>query len=168
VIEEWRAIPGHEGAYEVSSLGRVRSLDRDVWLSASGRKKGHFIRVKGQILRPVTQSKYGHQCVSLSGRLQFGVHVLVALAFLGPRPAGKETAHKDGDPTNNRLENLAYKTSSDNNYDASRHDRRKIKKDVVWFIKEFRHLPLELTASLTRVSVPHVKHIRDGRRRAHG
>jgi hypothetical protein len=38
----------------------------------------------------------------------FYVHRLVAEAFLGPRPAGKETMHLNGDRTDNRVANLAY------------------------------------------------------------
>lgn len=54
-------------------------------------------------------------------RVTCRVHVLVALAFLGPKPPGKEVAHENGKPTDNRVENLAYKTHSENLRDRVRH-----------------------------------------------
>jgi hypothetical protein len=49
------------------------------------------------------------------------VHVLVAEAFIGPRPAGHDVAHADGDPLNNSVENLRYATRRQNLADARRH-----------------------------------------------
>lgn len=49
------------------------------------------------------------------------VHVLVAAAFLGPRPDGMQVRHADGDRFNNHLSNLCYGTSKDNTDDAIRH-----------------------------------------------
>lgn len=49
------------------------------------------------------------------------IHVLVMLVFAGPRPEGLEVRHLDGVKTNNRLENLAYGTKSENMEDAIRH-----------------------------------------------
>lgn len=49
------------------------------------------------------------------------VHQVVAEAFHGPRPAGMETRHRDGDVLNNRSDNLVYGTHGDNMDDAVRH-----------------------------------------------
>lgn len=49
------------------------------------------------------------------------IHRLVLEAFVGPRPDGLEARHRDGDPTNNRLDNLLWGTSSDNENDKRRH-----------------------------------------------
>lgn len=49
------------------------------------------------------------------------VHVLVALAFHGPRPEGMEVRHLDGTRTNNRPENLAWGTHSENMQDKVAH-----------------------------------------------
>lgn len=77
-LEEWRDIKGYEGLYQVSDLGRVRSLDR---LSTNGN------RLKGQILKPAT-NKGGYLQVSLrkDGKTRsFLAHRLVAEAFC-PNP----------------------------------------------------------------------------------
>ena len=49
------------------------------------------------------------------------VHRLVLEAFVGPRPEGMVARHLNGDPGDNRLENLAWGTQSENNYDKVRH-----------------------------------------------
>lgn len=48
-------------------------------------------------------------------------HVLVLEAFVGPRPKGHQGCHQDGDPSNSRLENLAWKTVSANSLDRRVH-----------------------------------------------
>lgn len=119
--EVWKDIPGYEGTYQVSSLGRVRSLDRVV------KGKCHFTgelfdrRIKGQVLRPGKCCKSGHLSVVL-GRGTTGrpVHELVMLAFVGVPPEGKEVCHQNGDPTDNRLENLRYDTRRENILDVYR------------------------------------------------
>ncbi len=111
--EEWRPVVGHEGYYEVSNLGGVRSVDR---VNARG-------RWKGRPLRPATRDS-GHLCVSLcrnSVCRTKNVHSLVAEAFIGPRPDGLQVAHYDGNPTNNILSNLRYATQSENLLDSVRH-----------------------------------------------
>lgn len=99
-MEEWRKT--HDPDYEVSSLGRVRRAT-----------DGHSTKA-GRVLKP---------SVHTSGRLvvRFGrpqrtyfVHHLVLDAFTGPRPDGHETNHKDGNPRNNRVENLEWVTRSEN------------------------------------------------------
>jgi hypothetical protein len=112
VTEEWRAIPGWEGCYEVSSWGRVRSLP------GPRRRPG---------LRKLYQAKRGgYLAVSLCRENRsrpYVVHKLVALAFLGPRPEGLEVRHLDGDPLNPHLSNLKYGTSSENKRDLLKHGR---------------------------------------------
>ena len=117
--EVWRNIPGYEGFYEVSNLGRVRSLCREI-LGSDGvvqRHRGRFI--KGHV------KSSGHIEVKLrtgnQSRDRWYVHRLVALAFVGPCPEGMEVCHYDGDPANNELGNLRYGTVSDNRYDSVRH-----------------------------------------------
>jgi hypothetical protein len=72
-----------------------------------------------------------------SGRYRtMHVHTLVALAFLGQRPAGEQVCHGDGDRTNNALRNLRYDTPTGNQVDIDRHQTR---------VKGERHEKAKLT-----------------------
>lgn len=115
--ENWRAVPGYEGAYEVSDHGRVRSLDRIV----PGRWGSQMKR--GRVLRP-NRDRDGYAVVALSSNgiaRTTKVHHLVLITFVGPRPIGLEALHNDGDLSNNTPANLAWGTSSQNAYDRVRH-----------------------------------------------
>jgi len=117
--EIWKAIPGFETKYEVSNYGNIRSLDRSVEvLSKSG--KNHKRVYKGKLLSP-GRKKDGHLTVVLKkGSASYQVHQLVMTAFVGPTPHGKEILHADGNPANNKLENLRYGTRSENILDVFR------------------------------------------------
>lgn len=106
--ENWKPIAGYEGKYEISDLGRVKSLVRHG-------------DTNSRILKPVLR-KSGHLQVSLSGKTR-KVHQLVAVAFLGPCPDGMEICHKDGNPANNHASNLKYGTRADNARDRVDHGR---------------------------------------------
>ena len=117
--ERWKPVSGYEGLYEVSSHGRVRSLDRNVT-----RSDGQVHRYKGKLLRTPLSTGGGYPFVRLSaqGKTQVRtVHSLVAEAFIGTRPEGMEVCHNDGNPANNRLDNLRYGTPSENELDKLRH-----------------------------------------------
>ena len=117
--ERWLPVNGYEGIYEVSSHGRIRSLDRTIT-----RSDGQVRRLKGKILSAGISQGGGYPLVSLytQGKNQMRyVHSLVAESFIGPRPEGMEVCHNDGDPTNSHLDNLRYGTSSDNELDKVRH-----------------------------------------------
>lgn len=118
--EEWRDIPGYEGYYQVSSRGRVRGVTRAVEY-IDGRR-----RMVCGIIRKVYIKRGGYPQTSLrkdgKGR-SWDVHTLVALAFIGPRPEGMEVRHLNGNPADNRPENLRYGTSSENSYDVVTHGR---------------------------------------------
>lgn len=116
--EIWKDIPGYEGQYQASSLGRIRSLDRVLTLH---RKNGNCINrlMKGRILRPGQFCKSGHVSVVLGhGAIGSPVHQLVALTFIGPCPEGKEILHNNGIPYDNRVENLRYGTRRENILDV--------------------------------------------------
>ena len=116
--EIWKAVVGHSG-YEVSSLGRVRSLDRQ-W-KQKGRYGNTYTRyLTGRLLKPGAASNHYPTVAIGKGNTRL-VHSLVASAFLGPCPAGQEVRHKEGNRMNPRLDNLCYGTRSDNIYDAIRH-----------------------------------------------
>lgn len=124
--EEWRDIAGHEGAYQVSSLGRVRSLDRII-VQASKLGAVHPRRMRGKVLAATVKTS-GHLEVALGARNRRDVHQLVALTFIGPRPVRCEVRHLDGNPTNNQAANLAWGPRGANNQDKKWHagytDRR--------------------------------------------
>lgn len=115
--EVWRAVPGWEGVYEASSFGRIRSLGRIV------QRAGRDMRVREKILAPnVHHSGYLRVNLSHGGRRSEQlVHWIIASTFHGPRPDGLEIRHLDGDPANNRFDNLRYGTSTENKADISRH-----------------------------------------------
>lgn len=119
-MEKWHPVIGYEGFYEVSNLGRVRSLDRNVTYR-NGRNKDW----RGQILKSsMTGSGYPgvELCRNGTGKTTL-VHVLVAAAFIGPRPKGKHVAHYDGDKSNPKLSNLRYASPTENNADKIRHGK---------------------------------------------
>ena len=102
-MEEWRDIPGYEGLYQVSSIGRVRS----------------FVSWRGKVDRIMVGSRHsdGYWQVSLrkgGKRTTRKVHVFVLAAFVGPVPNGMEINHINGNKQDNRLENLEYCSRSEN------------------------------------------------------
>ena len=108
--EIWRDIPQYEGMYQVSSKGRVRSLDRTL-LTANGEHK-----MKGRVLSPnVNNSGYYYVTLSKDRRHWCAkVHRLVATAFI-PNPDNlPEVNHRDGNKLNCCIENLEWCNHSDN------------------------------------------------------
>lgn len=111
-MEEWREVPGFE-AYSVSSLGRVMR-------NAPGKST-----TAGRILSAKARRRDGYRPVVLSlgargKNRQALVHHLVAEAFHGPKPTPEHcVAHNDGDPTNNRADNLRWATHAENMHDMS-------------------------------------------------
>jgi hypothetical protein len=101
--EEWRDVVGYEGIYSISNLGRVR---RDLARNAT----------PGKILKLGKKAR-GYFSVSLSindKRRSHAVHKLVAAAFFGECPPGKQVNHKYPPKTNNRVDNLEYLTQREN------------------------------------------------------
>ena len=153
--EIWKPVVGWEGRYEVSSIGRVRSLP-SVWkqkAKITGRL--YTYRKKGQMLRPGRASN-GYYTVSLGRYNSHCVHRLVAEAFIGPRPSGFDVRHKDGGLIDNRVENLEYGTRLDNIQDAMKHGtyrlglikRYKIHPFFWKTVRELRHAQGYTTAEL--------------------
>ena len=119
--EQWRAVVGYEGIYEVSTSGRVRCLDRTVW-------RGNIaVSRRGKVLRAATSSR-GRRTVTLhrNGARRTGhVSQMVMEAFVGPCPPGLFVCHNDGDATNDALINLRYDTPRANNLDTVKHGRNR-------------------------------------------
>lgn len=97
MIEVWRSVT-RDPRYEVSTSGLIRSLHRNRLLKT----------------RPLPS---GYQRVSLGRQgLDTYVHVVVLETFIGPRPTkDHQASHLDGNPTNNKLANLAWELPSQNN-----------------------------------------------------
>lgn len=114
--EIWKDIPGWEGFYQASSLGRIRSLDRVVTRASSHRGGYKFLR-RGRVLSPSLHRKQGYLKVCLrdgaSQKTPY-VHSLVCRTFHGRRPDKHDVAHGDGDKTNNRADNLRWATRKEN------------------------------------------------------
>ncbi|MBY0360745.1 MAG: NUMOD4 motif-containing HNH endonuclease [Phreatobacter sp.] len=115
--EIWKPVFGHEGHYEVSSLGRVRSCDREVFVPVSTRRAAHVRSYKGKLLRPGRMAS-GHVSVAIGKGNSRTVHTLVLEAFVGPAPNGMECLHLDDIPDDNRLERLRWGTRSENMIEA--------------------------------------------------
>ena len=111
IAEIWKDVQGYEGLYQVSNLGRIKSLGRFVDRLASG----HCWQEE-RILKP-HKTKYGYLNVILSkkGKTKtFSVHRWVALAFI-PNPENKpQIDHINADKTNNTVNNLRWVTCKEN------------------------------------------------------
>ena len=109
MTEIWMDIRGFEGMYQISNLGRVKSLARRINKSNGS----YWIRERIRKLG-VTRGGYLFAPLSKDGR-QIGKRVnrLVAEAFLEDYSQSAEIHHKDGDRTNNRADNLECLSAED-------------------------------------------------------
>lgn len=121
--EEWRDIPGLEGYYQASSLGRIKSIDR-VELNSTSKQR---IR-RGRLLRTYTDYRgYLQTCLRQNGKQRtVTVHSLIAKTFLelppgkiGSRKGEYTVNHKNGIKTDNHFSNLEWLTIEDNNKHAA-------------------------------------------------
>jgi hypothetical protein len=102
--EKWAPVPRYEGLYEVSTVGRVRSIKR---MGTPGRIIGTPLHYREKV-RIVHLSRRGrHRSRPL--------HCVVAEAFLGPCPEGLFILHQDGDTLNNCVTNLIWGTQEEKN-----------------------------------------------------
>lgn len=97
--EEWRPVVGYEGLYEVSNLGRVKSLPKYNYKEA-------------RIMKPNENIRDGRQsvilCKSPKDHKRVSVHRIVALAFVSNPHGYTEVNHKDENPKNNSADNLEW------------------------------------------------------------
>lgn len=110
--EVWKPIKNFEGYYEVSNIGRVRSIERNVFCKS----KTNPNRIKGCI-RKLRLDKYGYETVSLkkNNTTKIGkVHRLVAEVFVENKLLSPEVNHINGIKTDNRVENLEWNTTLQN------------------------------------------------------
>jgi hypothetical protein len=105
MIEEYRAVKGYEGLYEVSNFGNVKSLKRK--------------RVLNDIILNPPINQRGYKLVNLNKnglKYKIELHQLIAIAFLNHIPNGFKIVvdHIDNNPLNNRLDNLQLITHREN------------------------------------------------------
>lgn len=116
MAEQWRPVVGFQGVYEVSNLGRVRSLSRVVRCGY-----GRTRRMRGRTLRSVVPAeKYPNVAIWFNGiGISRHVHILVAESFPEMiKGAGPWINHRNGNKSDNRPENLEWCTPSENNQHA--------------------------------------------------
>lgn len=106
--ESWKPIKGYEGLYEVSNLGRIKSLERIA--------KGTNRKIREMIRKPNIMK--GYHCIALvkdGHKKVFRIHRLVIEAFGEPQPSPvHQVDHIDGNKANNSIENLEWVTPAEN------------------------------------------------------
>lgn len=121
-MTEWHPIPNHPN-YEITRDGRVRSVDR-----ITAKADGKTYRLKGRELKQAISGRTsrlpGYMAVSLGAGSKRTIHSLLMETFVGPAE-GRHVRHLNGDPMDNRLENLAYdETGTQNMRDMVEHGRQ--------------------------------------------
>jgi len=109
---KWKDIKGFEGLYEISNTGKVRSKDREITYS-----NGRVHKYKGEEKKIQVRKKTGYNTVNLFKNqkyVQKYVHILVAEAFIPEEEGKTQINHKDGNKSNNTVENLERCTPKEN------------------------------------------------------
>ena len=140
--EIWKDVVGYEGLYQISNLGRVKSLARKI-------DHVKYIEDRGDVIMSPFLNAHGYFTVMLSKngkKKQHRIHQMVAKAFIS-NPENKEMInHIDCNKQNNRVENLEWCTNSENQLHAIAHGLKtdigvnhnlsRLTEDNVRFIRE--------------------------------
>lgn len=112
-MEKWLDIPGFEGLYQASSIGRIKALSRRV-----NSPRG-FRTARERVLAVADSGGYDLVMLCKEGvRTNFNVHRLVALAFIPNLESKRDVNHINGKKKDNRVDNLEWATPSENNSHA--------------------------------------------------
>lgn len=171
--EEWKDIPGLEGKYQVSTHGRVKSLDRMIW---SVYNKA-YQKLTGRIIKFRTD-RLGYKMLSLKcPKFQIGVHRLVMKVFVPNTYKKPCVNHIDNNPSNNHISNLEWCTYKENTQHSVKQNRRYLptggdhhnsvpincyRKDGT-FVKRYAAVSLTAADGFTR---PNVTHVLKGKRKS--
>jgi hypothetical protein len=162
--ELWKDIPDFEG-YQVSNIGNVKSFHR---------KKVTILRhhIDKDGYARVGLTKYYNNYKKVQTK---GVHMLMCLAFIGPRPKGCVIRHLDGTPQNNVIDNLRYGPVKENSHDRRIHGtapmgennglsilRDKDIKSIKILLKNRFDIPVKEIAKLYGVCKATIDHIAQG------
>ena len=121
-MEIWKPVVGYEGYYEVSSYGRVRSVDH---YANTGILHSEKRFVKGRVLKQ-HRKRRGYLSVDLSKENNvktIHVHKLVATAFLPKDEHDTQVNHINCNTSDNRVENLEWCTGEENRAHAKLNNR---------------------------------------------
>ncbi len=167
MTERWKPVVGYEGRYEVSDLGRVRSI-----IDEHGRHRILILALK--------KHRDGHHCIGLRAapekRRWFMVYRLVLCAFVGPCPQGQEGCHENDVKADDRLSNLRWDTPSGNMLDRVRngirqgamkgvgHHNARLDEDDVRCIRAEPHFRgvSTMLAGAFGVGARHIRDVRNG------
>ena len=117
IKEKWRDIAEYEGIYQVSNMGNVRSLKREV----------NGVHIPPALLKPSTYGRYYRVKLYKNGiGKMYMIHRLVAKAFIANHENKPQVNHKDGNRLNNTAANLEWCTQSENNKHAIRNNLNSI------------------------------------------
>lgn len=172
--EIWKDITDFEGYYQVSNLGRVRSLDREILYNRG--QTPYLAKRNGRVLKPTTSNAYCEVTLTVGYKKEYKlIHRLVAETFI-PNPYNKpQVNHIDENKLNNRVDNLEWVTALENQQHAltngarpyginsynSKIDREDCKKILKLFYKY--KLNAEEIAEVYNCSAGLILNIKDGK-----
>ena len=166
--EVWKSIPGLDGFYEASDVGRIRSVQR--WTAHRGGAK----RLQGGVILKQATCTNGYKkvIVSVRGRISHpNVHRLILLAFVGKPKRGQQCRHLNGKKIDNRALNLCWGTVFENANDrkkhggyksGAKHQCAKLTNNQAKYILSSKKKGTQLSTELG-ISESHISNIRHGR-----
>ncbi len=177
--EIWMPVEGYSDTYQVSNLGRVKTMDKVVNHNYGGKA----LKLS-KVLKLNLYGRYPLILLTKEGKAKgFSVHSLIATAFVAKPISDKklEVNHKDGNKLNNRADNLEWVTRSENNKHAFRTGLNKAQRKGVFntycvkpvlqidlngqVVKEWRSM---IEAERNGFHAGHISGCCNGKRKTHG